>query len=605
MKHIVIGIDFGHGETAACMRTEGKIGYIVLNNRHQKNYQGRQIPSVIATDMANHYVINPSMDNNTWAFLLSFKDKIDVTLLDKSVDDALDDKMREKIIRQQAFKAFIQEVYKRVCKCEFWEEETCNEIFIASPTKWNEKDKKDYREFVEKAINEINEKENKKPISIGWVMNESDAAYFAFKDTKICKGNGVVLIVDFGSSTIDFTLMIDGIRQNIDNLSCRDGASYVEITLFDDFLANNPEVAKQIQDATAKIREKSGNPYYDEAANILYQFRKQKEIAYTEGQKHISFVYENPCGDNSIVLTPQIINFESKIEPYKNQVKKDFEHLRDELLQANILNGRKIDHIILTGGASIMPWVKTSLEEVFNEKKDRFGRDVFGKEVTIDKETPSFVVAKGIVNYAYELHKCKEEVIEVFGEWWKENDKEIRKDIETITNNEIKRYMQNGVEGVLQEYINDDVHTTYIDLANKIQRYLVQASQDPNNLKKMSSSICSNLEGKLSPIVADILAKHFNKKVGCQINIQGLRFSVDNKKVVSFIKSTKWCPDDNHKDANGRKDISNKVRKHLEKDSSFPIRGEISDNEYNKLVKQIKDNLVKWVEENKPFMLVQ
>ena len=398
--------------------------------------------------------------------------------------------------------------------------------------------------------------------------------------------------------------MIDGIKQNIDNLSCRDGASNVEITLFDDFLANNPDVAKQIQDATAKIREKSGNPYYDEAANILYQFRKQKEIAYAGGQKHIFFLYENPCGDNSIVLTPKIINFESKIEPYKNQVKKDFEHLRDELLHANILNGRKIDHIILTGGASMMPWVKTSLEEVFNEK-DRSGRDVFGKEVIIDKETPSFVVAKGIANYAYELHKCKEEIIEVFDEWWKVNDKEIRNDIETITNNEIKRYMQNGVEGVLQEYINDDVHTTYIDLANKIQRYLVQASQDPNNLKKMSSSICSNLEGKLSPIVADILAKHFNKKVGCQINIQGLRFSVDNKKVVSFIKSTKWCPDDNPKDANGRKDISNKVRKHLEKDSSFPIRGEINNNEYAKLVGQIKDSLVKWVEENKPFMLVQ
>ena len=604
MKHIIISIDFGHGETAACVRIEGKIDVECIPLRHQKNNQGRQIPSVIATDMANHYVINPSMDNNTWAILLSFKDKIDVTLLDKSVDDALDDKMREKIIRQQAFKAFIQEVYKRVCKCEFWEEETCNEIFIASPTKWNEKDKRDYREFVESAINEINQEKNRKPISIGWVMNESDAAYFAFKDTKICKENGVVLIVGFGSSTIDFTLMIDGIKQNIDNLSCRDGASNVEITLFDDFLANNPDVAKQIQDATAKIREKSGNPYYDEAANILYQFRKQKEIAYAGGQKHIFFLYENPCGDNSIVLTPQIINFESKIEPYKNQVKKDFEHLRDELLHANILNGRKIDHIILTGGASMMPWVKTSLEEVFNEK-DRFGRDVFGKEVIIDKENPSFVVAKGIANYAYELHKCKEEVIEMFDEWWKENNKEIRNDIETITNNEIKRYMQNGVEGVLQEYINDDVHTTYIDLANKIQRYLEQASQDPNNLKKMSSSICSNLEGKLSPIVADILAKHFNKKVGCQINIQGLRFSVDNKKVVSFIKSTKWCPDDNPKDANGRKDISNKVRKHLEKDSSFPIRGEISDNEYNKLVKQIKDNLVKWVEENKPFMLVQ
>ena len=99
MKHIIISIDFGHGETAACVRIEGKIDVECIPLRHQKNNQGRQIPSVIATDMANHYVINPSMDNNTWAILLSFKDKIDVTLLDKSVDDALDDKMREKIIR--------------------------------------------------------------------------------------------------------------------------------------------------------------------------------------------------------------------------------------------------------------------------------------------------------------------------------------------------------------------------------------------------------------------------------------------------------------------------------------------------------------------------
>ena len=386
----ILGIDFGHCETTASYmavpendQEQEKLN-LKGNNitpaqiRKSTSPDGRKIPSVIMKDINGNFGIN--QENGIITSFL--KDRIDPSIDDTtSIDDLIDDVRKQKIINQRAFKAFIREVYQRIVNHHndiFKKDGSDIDLFIASPPQWTDEEKALYKQFVAEATGHV----------VNQVINESDAV------CSTIKGKGVALVVDYGSNTIDYTLMVD--EKKIDMFSIRLGASAIEDELFnryrftEQYIKNKEEIQKKLHE--------TGNEYRVIEFLLKYEIRKEKENAYSNSLSVIrGGLYTEdilPFSNNSFLF--RFLDFETLIDDYKQEVKNSFRELKKKI--DGIIPNRSIDRIILTGGASIMPWVSNSLEEVFNIKP------------LLDSH-PSYRVADGIVSYAYALRKCKEDEI--------------------------------------------------------------------------------------------------------------------------------------------------------------------------------------------------
>ena len=158
----ILGIDFGHGETAASYMAvpendqEQEELNLKGNNitpaqiRKSTKADGRKIPSAIMKDRNGDFGIN--LKNGT--IIISFKEKIDA--------------FTGGDVRKKAFGAFIKEVYDRIIKhheSKFMKDGSKVDLYIASPTKWDENTQKAYKRFVEELLGR----------KVGWLINESDA----------------------------------------------------------------------------------------------------------------------------------------------------------------------------------------------------------------------------------------------------------------------------------------------------------------------------------------------------------------------------------------------------------------------------------------------
>ncbi|WP_455966760.1 hypothetical protein [Bacteroides fluxus] len=393
----LVGIDFGHGETtASCYKIDEEIvTHLKIND--STNGDAFKIESIVyqifQKDGSCFYQLNPGTG---CAIHISFKDN--VCELNKNKE------------KKEAFQNFIRLVYERIKEYNRFLTENGNEflLYIACPTKWNENDKKDYKEFVEKAINQ----------PIEWVINESDAAYFNKKK------DGLVLVVDFGSSTIDYTLMHNNKKINIDHLSNRLGARHIECDLLKYYKSDTESNYKNRKEKSEIIKLRSGNQHLDIDTALKLELRTCKEYAYSKKLLFIHFrayIEQQYMGEkeedagyekNFASFEKQYINFYIKEVVYnfnvvKNEVYKRCKELNIDPSQLQI---------ILSGGASIMPWVRKSLQEIFNTEIEKDG-------------LPEYIVSDGIVKYAYALWNVKTKLSEItdkFHNWFSTAESDLK-----------------------------------------------------------------------------------------------------------------------------------------------------------------------------------
>lgn len=585
----ILGIDFGHGETAASymaipendqdQEKLNKIGNEIESAQICKHTRsdGRKIPSVIMRNKYGNYSIN--LENG--ALIISFKDLVDPSIDDTtSIDDLIDDVKKQKIINQRAFKAFIREVYQRIVNHhnDIFEKDGSNiDLFIASPTKWTDEEKSLYRQFVVEATGH----------AVNWVINESDAAYFNKKS------EGVVLVVDYGSSTIDYTLMVDGEKKDIDILSNSLGASAIEDGLFNRYRLTEQYI-KNKEEFQKKMHE-TGDEHIVIESFLKYGIRKEKENAYSNSLPVIrGGLYTEdirPSSNNSFLF--RFPDFETLIDDYKQEVKNSFRELKKKI--DKIIPNRSIDKIILSGGASIMPWVSDSLKEVFDIE-------------SLSDSNPSYVVAEGIVSYAYALQKCKDDVLKVFDSWLKNNESVFRAEINSVIEEQVKRALQFGVEVVLDEYIEDNVNTSYRCLANAIEKYLIKIKGQESLKKQISNNISKLLVNYIKNLTNEILSKYFDLQADCSITLCNLPIVVDTENMGSFITSLKTCGKiDNFRNKEARIWIVDKLKKHIQAGGTFPVTGSLEnpENEFESIIEQVRDSLKLWVEKNQPFFVVK
>ena len=251
----IIGIDFGHGETSAAfynLKTQEKKDLDILPSR-------KVIKSAVA--------------------ILEQEGKETICVGDAAITDArfakdfqISFKKRPSEmtpIERHRMVSFMQGVYAEILNrySDFKTRE--HVVYIARPSQ-------DIWDSEEKAYLEIAEDAG---LPVVGIQKESRAAYFRARtqpDSKIDSYvKDGVLIVDFGSSTIDFTYLNSILSKPIDD-GCPCGASQVEKTLLEYAMDKSSDYAME-QFAQLYRNKKDSIPYNQ----ILYQFRVAKEQFYS------------------------------------------------------------------------------------------------------------------------------------------------------------------------------------------------------------------------------------------------------------------------------------------------------------------------------------
>lgn len=366
----LIGIDFGHGETSACYYD------MKANNQPQVDLDILKglnvIPSAVAIveDEGEECVcIGQKAVNNSSkakAFRVSFKNQPSQMSTDE----------RNIMIK------FMKAVYAQILEREPSFKVRKHVVYIARPSQdiWDSEEDA-YIKMAEEA-----------GIPIAGIQKESRAAYFRARtqplsqiDSQVKDG---VLIVDFGSSTIDFTYLNSEMLKPIDDGSPL-GASLVEETLLE-YAMNNPQDCYISEFAKYYGHDKKSSPFNQ----LEYEFRKQKEDFYTNEKEsyrltidynHLTEGEEYPIdGLGRFALPRKMVN--EVLSKYISQVKEKVIAFKE-----NKLKGRKVASVYLTGGASRMDFVHQIFMEVFN---------LDDRHVPLDP-TPSLIVSQGVAHLSY------------------------------------------------------------------------------------------------------------------------------------------------------------------------------------------------------------
>jgi len=496
-KKYIVGIDFGNGETSAwCTpindntpKTQSS-GSVRLMNANAPGE--RKIRTAIKLTKDGRF-----STTEPGAVLIGLKSKI----------SALDEQ------KKSAYKAFIKDIYKRIIVNNPHLVDNGNGdsnfyICIASPTKWNEEDQQEYIRFFNNALTEFHQE-------VLWVINESDAAYFAHRDD-----NKNVLVVDFGSSTIDYTLISHGMKVSDDKWS-NDylGAREIERAMLESYRMSPNSNFQQAKLVTEQVLRQTRNSFYDVRATLEYELRKEKERAYTNYNPNnprrpydYKFSYDFYEETGEIIFDDEQYNFKHKgffrgengvCEAYIKAVRDDFAELKEKIKRSGISN---IDNIILSGGACIMGWVQEEITKVF------------GTNVRIILDTdPEYVVSKGIASYAkaqmQALVKLQNTLRSIdFRETYKQADLKatllateelfppILNDIEgcsDLTCNEIFLKIANffyGLNSLNVDYKNLLTKCINDELTIKISSYIKSAIKDVFGIEVDTSDVKSNID---------------------------------------------------------------------------------------------------------------
>lgn len=266
------------------------------------------------------------------------------------------------------------------------------------------------------------------------ICSEAQAALAYEYSNKNIKPGEVVLIVDCGSSTFDAVLVKD--REIIGEYSRQLGAGQIENLMYAKILSQGDNAVMQnVEKREHMVNEKSAKLItYRKGYHILKLREKKEQYFGSEGDngdvdnlRYASIAL--PTGklkqdidtefmDEILNKTPILVEFsytgmggDSKDTLYPSFVAATRDFLEQTKKKVCDTKHMKVDRVILTGGASVMPFVSEQVCQVF-------GKNVFGTEDGIEKKRtrePAFSVGKGLTFMGYVeylkrmvLEKCME-----------------------------------------------------------------------------------------------------------------------------------------------------------------------------------------------------
>ena len=366
----VVGIDFGHGETSAAMcgiewnKTAGQREDNVLDVDLDSRARKKVITSAISFSNGNSYIGDEAFEHTD--------DNSGICVCFKQKPKSLDGKMEKLMIE------YMKAVYSRIRESQPELTDDNHIVYIARPSGWNEETAKGlYRQMALTA-----------GIPLAGLTSESRAAIFYAKSPSINFAKEIALgamVFDLGSSTLDFTYLSDK-EQPIDH-GYNLGASIIDETILQNMILNSEEMRAFLDKY----------PVYHDA--LSFKARKFKEEAYSRNEASkttTSFFLESIISENAasyndcsdVLVKLKIANLKelndliSVKTNYMQHIKEALEDFRDHHIQGKVVNG-----VFLTGGASRMNFILPIISEVFRLPSDK---------IKIDPDNPSLTISRGI-----------------------------------------------------------------------------------------------------------------------------------------------------------------------------------------------------------------
>lgn len=384
MKNIV-GIDFGHGETSAGFLDSDN----VIENEVQMsdlNIVGEEkvIPSVVCIMPSDEVVISPS------AYQIAKAKEVGISFKDPLIGSEKYSKISNSNLH--FFEMFLSKTYEAIKGNSnnplhvSQDGETDFLVYIACPSGWNDEQIEAYKEFTNSTCN----------IPVVDIVKESRAAYIAARRTVgggIRTQGGNVLVIDYGSSTIDFTYFNNDSRFEPVHEGYKLGARIIEET----FLKYLKEQESEAYENISLVEENCGSIKGNNV--LLYVIRKLKEEYFSSPNQErfeLSIDLSRILLDKSLrgrYIEPSSGEGYSKqkvleiLSAYIN----DLANMLDDFLTKEGVSS--IDKVILTGGASRMFFFKELVSQKYEVSKDN-------GNLIVDLN-PSLTISRGIAAFGY------------------------------------------------------------------------------------------------------------------------------------------------------------------------------------------------------------
>lgn len=447
-KHkYVVGIDFGHGETSAAMselewdKDAGQRENNVLDLDMDRKARKKVIPSAICRVKGEIFIGDEAFEHMT--------DNEGIRVCFKQKPQSLNGEAELLMID------YMRAIYARIREYEDRLTDTNHIVYIARPSGWQDEVAKElYRKMALKA-----------GIPLSGLTSESRAAIFYARSPRVNFANEIAkgaIVFDLGSSTVDFTYLSD----NDLPIDYGDdfGASIIDNIIYEEMILKSNEVKEFIC------------TYPEYTGALKFEARKFKEDAYsrnetspTTGSFDLGRII-NPSekaydkyGDVYVKLRIQNLQeLNSLIEEKEHYITK----LREALLtfRHNKINGKIINGVFLTGGASRMNFIHPMIVEALNLPADK---------VKYDKDNPSLTVSRGIallgtadaVTYVL-VEKLKESIPEFL------TDKKLFKPLVEKLSSNISKAAWNVVESSCNNWIKYGKTTDCDELKKMVEEEL-------------------------------------------------------------------------------------------------------------------------------------
>lgn len=247
-------------------------------------------------------------------------------------------------------------------------------LCVTYPSNWTKKEGQDYAYFLNDALKPFG-------VEVKWAINESIAAYanYYLQDVSQKNVDKCVLLIDYGPTAINYTVMHYG--KVVPELSWSDyslGASNIEKIILADYSKQErfQEVYQKTMDKLRSDALESVNILLE----LLFEIRKAKENCVIEGyypdftfqlnviQRHDILARYDPnwIRDKMTYLFDYECNMDEVLNDYKVELLQSFRNISKKMFQ---FGGLQADRVVLYGGGTLMPWVKSIVMDGFATKK--------------------------------------------------------------------------------------------------------------------------------------------------------------------------------------------------------------------------------------------
>lgn len=508
----IVGIDFGHGETsAAIVKSERVIENHIPTEDLFIVGEKKVIPSIICLMPSGEYVIDPTANQiaKSTNFGICFKAPI------------LGNERHEIIssTNKELFQKFITLTYESIISgtdnplhSDINGNRDFN-VYIACPSGWTENQIKAYKSFII----------DKCKIPVADIVKESRAAYIATR-RKVSGGirtqGGNTLVIDFGSSTIDFTYFNNYSNVEPIHEGYPLGASRIEEILLEylNSLEWNQGAFAAVYSHCGDVRGRN---------TLLYEIRVQKEKYFTQ-QSHDYF--ELAINLRDLMLDRSFTGqYMESVDPFSSDrglTKSAFLRILSPYINelSTMLNNFKskkgvttIDKVILTGGASRMFFFKELIEQHYGVSKE-------AQTLIVDLE-PSLTISQGIAAYGYmnEISTCNERAL------WDDVDEWINDKLPGIVRNALNSAFcdiyYNEYTNITEKYRSGDISEegkrSILALSRELERFLNTYSTDSS---RVGRAIAERVQNSVSNAVNTSLTKYAN---AWGYKIEGVNISFD------------------------------------------------------------------------------